>query len=180
MNKFDKNDIRERVRHALDAFYANDSALITIEANERSITHKFAEHLQKEFPDWKVDCEYNRDGSVPKRLSKVAAKLEKEPIKAGDNKGKTVYPDIIVHKRKDERKTKNNLLVIEAKKSTGGIDAIDKEKLEAFTLALSGQGLNYRFGLWINFKKTYAATVKDIDKHWFVKGKETAFKEIDK
>lgn len=47
-----------------------------------------------------------------------------------DTDAKTVYPDIIVHKRKND---KENLLVIEAKKSSSGIDDNwDTAKLKAF------------------------------------------------
>ncbi|HQK46046.1 MAG TPA: hypothetical protein PLP52_03750, partial [Syntrophorhabdaceae bacterium] len=53
-------DIKKRIIDAIVALYRYDHELIDKNANERSITHKLAEHLQKEFPYWHVDCEYNR------------------------------------------------------------------------------------------------------------------------
>jgi len=89
-------DIKKRIIDAIVALYRYDYELIDKNANERSITHKLAEHLQKEFPYWHVDCEYNRYGNETKKL------LNSE----------RVFPDIIIHHRgKDE-----NLVVIEAKK----------------------------------------------------------------
>ena len=33
--------------------------------NKRSIIFRFAMYLQPQFPDWTVDCEFNRDGVEP-------------------------------------------------------------------------------------------------------------------
>lgn len=71
------------------------------------------------FKDWDVDCEYNRDGVNPKRIEQVA--LYPEP---DDTEAKTVFPDIVSHKRG----TKNNYLVIELKKSSNTADRADDYK----------------------------------------------------
>lgn len=45
------NDELERtVIRAADSLVAQDAYLLTCDLNERSITHKFAEHLQRELP----------------------------------------------------------------------------------------------------------------------------------
>ena len=107
---------------------AQDCPLLEMNANERSLTHKFAEHLQKEFPEWSVDCEYNRDGDdIPKRLRAMF-----DHIPADDENAQTVFPDIIVHHRGRQLDGEHrNLVVIEAKKS-GNHDGRDREKLKEF------------------------------------------------
>ena len=80
-------DVKRRVIAAICALYRHDRELLDVDANERSITHKLAEHLQREFPGWHVDCEYNRVGREPRRLE-----------------AKTVFPDIIVHRRGNRKK----------------------------------------------------------------------------
>ena len=104
-------------------------------ANERSITHKLAEHLQREFPEWHVDCEYNRLGRDTKRLQLDVGELKPDDIEA-----KTVFPDIIVHRRM----THKNLLVIEVKKASGQANTGDIKKLKCFTKVLEYQ---YQYGL---------------------------------
>ncbi|HOJ70255.1 MAG TPA: hypothetical protein PK864_04055 [Syntrophorhabdaceae bacterium] len=130
-------DIKKRIIDAIVALYRYDHELIDKNANERSITHKLAEHLQKEFPYWHVDCEYNRFGSKPKRIHQIsngAPATDPEAIEAV-----TVFPDIIVHRRG----TNQNLLVIEVKK-TGEDTEWDRKKLEAF---IQDQDYCYKYGL---------------------------------
>ena len=106
-------DLATVERLILDAaaeLLTQDRHLLECDANERSITHKFAEHLQRRFPDWHVDCEYDRDGHDVKRLT-LAGRFN---IKCDDVSATTVYPDIIIH----SRGTCENLAVIEVKKST--------------------------------------------------------------
>jgi hypothetical protein len=100
------------VKHALEAFLENDSQLLRIDANERSITARIAMYLQQALPQLHVDCEYNRDGVNPKRLAHFHLFPEAE-----DTEAKTVFPDIIAH----VRGTNKNYLVIELKKSTNTV-----------------------------------------------------------
>lgn len=80
------------------------------------------------FPCWHVDCECNRRGREPKRLSAISSATAKK-----------VYPDIIVHRRL----TDQNLLLIEVKK-TGRRMKRDKEKLVAFS---QEPEYRYQYGL---------------------------------
>ena len=118
-----KEDVVRRLYAAYNTLLKHDRALLELDANERSLTHKLAEHLQDEFPDWNVDCEYNRKGTLPKRLIGI-----KENVSIDDTCGKTVFPDVIVH----HRGTTDNLLVIEAKKSITIGGSEDEEKLRAY------------------------------------------------
>ena len=83
--------VLEAARHLLN----QDRYLFANDLNERSITHKFAEYLQHQFPEWNVDCEYNRDHHDPKRLDLPS----RHDISGDDVNAKTVFPDIIIHER---------------------------------------------------------------------------------
>lgn len=158
-----------------------DQDLLKLGANERSITHKLAEYLSMEFPGYHVDCEYNRVGH--EEDTKVLPYLleNTEPFeKDGDDprrdvKARTVYPDIIIHRRA----TDVNLLVIEMKTTSGGGDYVkDQNKLRAFTSADSmkddGHVYHYQLGLFIEvstgggLKNRSALVAKGV---WFQGGK---------
>lgn len=116
----------EKVRQALELFFSKDHDLLELDVNERSISHKLAEHLQTFFQHYDVDCEYNRRGRIPKRIRGY----REQQARMDDSEGQTVYPDIVVHRRN----TGVNHLVIEIKKSNSSIDpAWDLKKLRAFT-----------------------------------------------
>jgi len=103
------------------------------------MTHKFAEYLQAEFPDFSVDCEFNRKGTLPKELYVTIESVVSED----DLDARTVFPDIIVH----HRGQRANLLVIEAKKS-GVDDTRDRQKLDAFK---TDEGYQYEYAVLMRF-----------------------------
>lgn len=139
--RYNVSDLHRIVRSALRAFFLNDSDLLRRDANERSITHKLAEHLQMQFEHLDVDCEYNRHGDGVKRL---AAILPPDDTRTDCTDAKTVYPDIIVHKRGCDG---SNALVIEVKKSSGGDANRDKRKLRMFTSPLDPDEFRYGYSL---------------------------------
>jgi hypothetical protein len=131
--------VKKRFERAIKRLKKRDRDLFRLGANERSFTHKLATYLQQEFPRWHVDCEYNRDGIRPKTLGLD----EHEEVPIADAEGATVFPDIIIHRRN----TKNNLAVVEAKKSTNRRgDQWDIRKLRAYKTQL-----RYRFAVFIVF-----------------------------
>lgn len=138
------DEVKYKAQKAINKLFKNDIFLLTSNTNERSISHKLAEYLQQEFRDWNVDCEYNRDQhSDIKKISNWKTECLKEEPKSDDSDAKTVYPDIIIH----HRNTRNNLLVIEIKKSSNTDEGkCDIEKLKMFI-----KDLNYQYGLFINF-----------------------------
>jgi hypothetical protein len=145
MSEMEWEEIASRLFRSKVDFLAADRSLLEVNANERSITHKFAEHLQRQFPGWNVDCEYNRNGSVPKRLLSMAELC----VTQADEDGHTVFPDIIVHRRgqRADSGQRPNLLVIEAKKS-GNHRNTDREKLAAFR---SEKRYAYAFSVALRF-----------------------------
>jgi hypothetical protein len=122
------NNIKARIISALVDLYRYDYELFDSQANERSITHKLAEYLQRNFPSWHVDCEYNRRENQTKKIGR-----------------KRVFPDIIVHKRR----TGDNLLVIEVKKGESNYE-VDVKKIRKF---LSSPQYFYRYGLFLSLNR---------------------------
>jgi len=130
-----KTQVEALLRGALSDLEKHDAYLLSIRANERSITHRLAIHLERRLdeiaPGWDVDCEYNRDGADPKRLYMQAERIARHATAVDlvqDEQGRTVIPDIIVHKR---GKGGPNVLVIEVKRE-GSFPAdidLDREKL---------------------------------------------------
>jgi hypothetical protein len=84
--------IEAKIHQAISELLNQDSYLLQFDVNERTLSHQLAIHIKKEFPDWDVDCEYNRNHDDIKRL-----KLPKEKVDSDDTFAQTVFPDIIIH-----------------------------------------------------------------------------------
>ena len=128
--------IKERIRIALGLLYKNDYFLFEESVHERSIAHKLAEYLQQQFPDWHVDCEYNRHGISVKKLPRECVGKHKE----------NVYPDINIH----HRNTDDNLVIFEIKPNkSNSVVECDDVKLVEFTK--SSGDYKYILGVFIGF-----------------------------
>lgn len=113
------------LNRAIAALFREDSYLLKVDASERSISHRLAVHLTSEFPDYDVDCEYNREGFDVKRLA-----LSPQPTQSDEDSAVTVFPDIVVHRRGTND---HNLIVLEMKKESSTVSAEhDNKKLSAF------------------------------------------------
>ncbi len=134
-------ELHMKVETALREFFCEDIDLLCLKANERSITHKLVEHLQRQFKCLEVDCEYNRRRNRTKKLPDAP-----ETTQTTRPKQRPVYPDIVVHQRGFDE---NNQLVIEVKKSNRGNASRDKGKLREFTKP--GGDYKYRLGLFLKF-----------------------------
>jgi hypothetical protein len=97
----------DRVVDAIREFYARETHLLDKDLGERTLTHRLAVHLERQFPGWEVDCDYNRLGERVLRLPKGSI------VSTDDDLGKSVFPDIVVHRRA----VPENLLAIEVRKS---------------------------------------------------------------
>jgi hypothetical protein len=111
-------EVRSKITRAFLRLLKKDAHLLVVEANERSITHRFAVYIEDEFPDFDVDCEFNRKGNDPKRLKHFRRK-----ITSANTKGVSVFPDVIVHLRG----TRVNHLVIEAKTKSNAEDCSETQ-----------------------------------------------------
>lgn len=56
------------IEHALRRFIKEDRYLSELDVNERSQTHKLAEYIQNLIPEYNVDCEYNKNLRMDKKL----------------------------------------------------------------------------------------------------------------
>jgi hypothetical protein len=147
-------EVKNYVENALRLFLEKEKFLLENNLNERTISHKLAVQLQKEFSDWDVDCEYNRNFDQIKRIKRISY----QRIRNDDTDAKTVYPDIIVH----HRGTEDNLLVIEIKKNASNSNKEnDRNKIEIFM-----EEFKYSYGLFIDFK-TGAEKVGIQHMQWF-------------
>ena len=113
-----------KVVAAIGDFYAQETHLLEKDLGERTLTHRLAVHVEKQFPGWQVDCDYNRLGERTLRLPHGTI------VSTDDALGKSVYPDIVVH----QREIPNNLLAIEVRKTANHQPPEhDQHKLRALT-----------------------------------------------
>src|SRR5260370_39769806 len=109
---------------ALKEFYGHEGYIRERDLGERTLTHRLAVHVERQFPGWEVDCDYNRLGERTLRLPKGSI------VSTDDKLGKSVYPDIVVH----QRDIPNNLLAIEVRKAANHQPPEhDQHKLRALT-----------------------------------------------
>ncbi|MGE5159140.1 MAG: hypothetical protein ACM3OF_13465 [Gemmatimonas sp.] len=109
---------------ALGDFYARETFLLERDAGERALTHRLAVHLERQFPGWQVDCDYNQLGERTLRLPRGTI------VSTDDALGKSIYPDIVVH----QREVPNNLLAIEVRTASNHQPLEhDQHKLKAMT-----------------------------------------------
>jgi len=113
-----------KVITALTEFYGRETYLFANDLGERTLTHRLAVHLEKQFAGWEVDCDYDRLGERTLRLPHGTI------VSTDDHLTKSIYPDIVVH----QRKIPNNLLAIELRKASNHQPPEhDQHKLRALT-----------------------------------------------
>src|SRR6476659_1830258 len=113
-----------KVVTALVEFYAAETYLLERDLGERTLTHRLAVYVEKQFPSWQVDCNYDRLGERMLRMPRGTI------ISTDDHLGKSVYPDIVVH----QREIPKNLLAIEVRKASNHQPPEhDQHKLRALT-----------------------------------------------
>jgi hypothetical protein len=109
---------------ALQEFYEQETYLLQKDFGERVLTHRLAVQVERQFPGWQVDCEFNRLGERMLRLPKGTI------VSTDDALGKSVFPDIVVH----QRDVPKNLLAIEVRKVSNHQPLEhDRHKLRALT-----------------------------------------------
>jgi hypothetical protein len=114
----------EKVVAALAEFYERETFLFEHDLGERALTHRLAVQLERQFPGWEVDCDYDRLGARTLRLPRGTI------VSTDDHLAKSIYPDIVVH----QREIPNNLLAIEIRKASNHQPPEhDQQKLRALT-----------------------------------------------
>ncbi|WP_213770653.1 hypothetical protein [Bradyrhizobium sp. dw_78] len=136
----------DKVIGALGEFYARETYLLGKDVGERTLTHRLAVHLERRFGGWDVDCDYNRLGDRRLLLPKGSI------VSTDDDLGKSVYPDIVVHRRT----VPENLLAIEIRKAVNHQPPEhDRHKLRALTDP--HLWFAYRIGLFLVLGKNQVA-----------------------
>lgn len=133
----------DKVVRALGEFYARETYLLEKDLGERTLTHRLAVHLERQFEGWDVDCDYDRLGERTMRLPKGSI------VSTDDHLGKSVYPDIVVHRRA----VPENLLAVEVRKASNHQPPEhDRHKLRALTDP--HLWFAYRIGIYLTLAKT--------------------------
>ena len=144
--------LQSNIEKAFDSVYKNDKFLIKNGLCERCIMFRFAHYLADLYPDYDVDCEYNRHKNNVKKI----------------NANTTAFPDVIMHTRGIDD---NNFAVIELKnktnKSVSGREN-DETKLKALTKSNNDSekdslyNYGYKFGLAIDVCENLQETMNSI------------------
>lgn len=114
----------DKVVSAIQEFYARETFLLDKDVGERALTHRLAVQLEKQFPGWEIDCEYDRLGERTLQLPHGSI------VSTDDHLAKSIYPDIVVHRRA----IPNNLLAVEVRKASNHQPLVhDQHKLKALT-----------------------------------------------
>ena len=160
---------------AKEKFLKDEKEIIRIDINERTLSARLMFHLQtilledelyrEKYKTYSVDCEYNR---INEYKIKTLKRYENFEIDDNSDKIRKIFPDIILHKRKEE----DNLIVIEMKKSTSNnkdCKEKDRERLKIMTDLNDPNNFNYTLGVYFEVD-----TIGN-DNHiveFFVNGKE--------
>ena len=132
----------DKVVRALGEFYAREAYLFEKDLGERTLTHRLAVYLERQFPGWEVDCDYDRLGERTLRMPKGTI------VSTDDHLGKSIYPDIVVHRRA----VPDNLLAIEVRKASNHQPPEhDQHKLRALTDPYLW--FAYRIGVYLTLAK---------------------------
>jgi hypothetical protein len=117
---------------AIEELVVRDRTLFDVGAQERSIGFRLGLYLWRRFPDWDVDCEYNRRDVYVKRF-------------IGQPKETWIAPDLLVH----HRRTNDNALAIELKAKPGEDTVEDIEDL--IKLTAPNDKFHYEAGVLLVF-----------------------------
>jgi len=149
--EMNEHEIAEMVGASIEALYDEELDLLRIDAGERAICAQLRAILQRSFPAHRVHAEYNRHGILPKEIEM--------PDAEGVPTLTRVFPDIIVHEPYHDDE---NLLVIEAKKSTNPIgDDADLAKLTQMK-----HQLGYEFAAFIRLSSGPKADLGNVQVLW--------------
>jgi hypothetical protein len=132
---------------ALTEFYARETHLFERDLGERTMTHRLAVYVEKQFHGWEVDCDYNRLGDRTLRMPRGSI------VSTDDDIGKSVFPDIVVH----QRDIPNNLLAIEVRKA-GNHQPPEHDQHKLRGLTDPHLWFAYRIGVMLTLAKKHATT----------------------
>jgi hypothetical protein len=138
----DREIVLTAVSAALLDVVTKDQVLLTLQAHELALVHRFGVYLEAHLqPELKlggltVDLDYDRHGDLPKLL----------PPRPDRDKDRRFRPDLIVHRRRDDTR---NLLVVEWKKNASDRTVQLLEKRTRALLANEGEHSSYGYRLGV-------------------------------
>jgi hypothetical protein len=132
----------DKVVAALQDFYTRETHVLERDLGELTLTHRLAVSLERQFPEWDVDCDYNRLGERTWRLPKASI------VSTDDELGKSIYPDIVVH----HRAVPENLLAIEVRKASN-YQSLEHDRHKLRGLTDPHLWFAYRIGLCLTLGK---------------------------
>ena len=124
-----------------------DRYLFERDLGERALTHRLAVHVERRFPGWDVDCDYDRLGERTLRLPHGTI------VSTDDHLAKSVYPDLVVH----QRAIPNNLLAIEVRKAINH-QPVEHDRRKLMALTDPQLWFAYWIGLLLTLGKTTVTT----------------------
>jgi hypothetical protein len=130
----DQEYIKKKIKKCIDEFYLNESVLLKRENYEVTISCKFSQYLFIEFPQFDVDCEYDKHINEEKRVEEL---------------NQNIRPDIIIHKRGIDD---NNLVYIEIKTDHNRTTR-NKDYTKIKALTKQSGSYKYRLGVFIDFNR---------------------------
>jgi hypothetical protein len=139
-----KEKIEHALNEALDTLLKRDAHILKADVNERTISHHLAGYFEPYFDGWNIDCEYNRDQHAAKRLE-----ISRRDVPNDDTQARTVFPDIIVHKRNTNEINKT---------TSREKDDFDLCKLDAFK-----KQLGYRFAVFVKVRTDAEPAIETIN-----------------
>lgn len=116
LNRPDYNTIRDALEQSLLETLTSDWDLIALGCHEQSIAHRLAVYLERRFPKFHTDCEYNRRKHFVKDYPAESGRVRR-----------AMRPDIIVHRRNSVE----NVLAVEMKANANNSTSSDPQKLQA-------------------------------------------------
>jgi hypothetical protein len=147
------NEIIQKINFSLDKLYNEHQELFDDDVNEVTINSYFAGYLRFQFPEHRIDTEYNRQHNLYTGITET-----KKTITPEGNINQ-IKPDIIIWKNTLENP---NLVVIECKKEWNK-DKIGRDK---DLIVLGGMTMNheqaekvghqdpifsYKYGIYVNY-----------------------------
>jgi hypothetical protein len=150
-------DLVQRFSRAFNDLFQHDGELFDLGTdgiNEQTLTFRLGLYLANQFPDYNVDCEYNRLWDGKKRCLRFGILWMK--------------PDVVVHIRQSDEA---NLICIEAKKTKDWKDlAVLPEDVGQKLKALTHPEEAYHYALGLAWRIAPSAEPNDHDAVWFVAG----------
>jgi len=98
-----------KIESGLASLLSDDSYLLENNISERAITHKLAEHYQKLFPEWNVDCEFNHNLGQPKVIEIKPGELLSQMADFLDERSEDEQFNAFIHREEISRKEINGL-----------------------------------------------------------------------